>query len=88
MQILSAGVALFVLLGLPVLLLVTTDKDTPVGMKLVQFFGLVISIIPIIGLIQWLIFRGKPHQYGRNCGVMALAGIVSFLLRKVLVGGV
>jgi hypothetical protein len=58
-----------------------TSKGDNALLKIGKFFGMLFSIIPIVGLIMYLVARGRPSGYGEKCGAMALIGIMWYLVR-------
>jgi protein-S-isoprenylcysteine O-methyltransferase Ste14 len=53
--------------------------DKPLA-KVGKFLGLVVSVIPIVGLFFYLGFKGRPSGYGEKCGVMALLGVLLYAI--------
>lgn len=62
----------------------TSRGDKPLT-KVGKFLGLVVSIVPIAGLLFYIGFRGRPSQYGEKCGVMALLGVLLYGI--IMAGG-
>jgi hypothetical protein len=59
----------------------TSRGDNPI-LKIAKFFGMCISLVPIIGLILYLSTKGRPSGYGEKCGAMALIGIVWYTVTQ------
>jgi hypothetical protein len=87
MAVLWAMFSLLYRIGLLIIAVVFTVQssrgETPL-VKVGKFLGLVVSIIPIVGLLFYLGFKGRPSGYGQKCGVMALLGV---LLYAVITAG-
>lgn len=83
MVVLWAMFSLLYRIGLLIIAVVFTIQssrgDKPL-VKVGKFLGLVISIIPIVGLLFYLGFKGRPSGYGRKCGVMALLGVLLYAI--------
>lgn len=56
-------------------------SDTPVW-KVLKFFGVLISTMPIIGIAQGLVAMDKSKGYSEACFYQAAAGVVAYLLMK------
>jgi hypothetical protein len=63
---------------------VQTSRGDTALLKIGKFLGLVVSIVPILGLLFYLVFKGRPSGYGERCGVMGLLGV---LLYGIIVAG-
>lgn len=61
---------------------VKSSKGEGVLVKIGKLFGMLFAIIPIVGLIMYVALRGRPSGYGEKCGVMALLGVVWFVVRS------
>jgi hypothetical protein len=59
---------------------VETSKRDPILTKFGKFVGLVISAVPIVGLIMFVVFRRRPSGYGERCGVMAILGVILYVV--------
>jgi hypothetical protein len=66
------------LLIVAIVFTVQTSRGNAVLVKLGKFLGLVVSIVPIVGLFFYLGFRRRPSGYGEKCGVMALLGVLLY----------
>jgi hypothetical protein len=47
---------------------------------ILKTLGLILSLVPIVGFIQYLMYRDRPSGYGDKCAAMALAGVVLFAI--------
>jgi hypothetical protein len=73
-----------VALCLAVVLGIQASSGDGIGWKILKILGVLVSIVPIIGLIQWLVARGKPSGYGEKCGIMAIVGVVLYVVTRTL----
>jgi hypothetical protein len=71
-----------VLLLLVVSFTVETSKGDAVPTKIAKFLGLLVSIVPIIGLIMFVVARGKKSGFGERCAAMAVAGVIVYLVTR------
>ena len=87
MTVLWALFSLVYRIGVLIIAIVFTVQssrgDKPLA-KVGKFLGLVVSIIPLVGVFFYLGFKGRPSGYGEKCGVMALLGV---LLYAVIAAG-
>jgi hypothetical protein len=72
------------LLIIAIVFTVQTSRGDTALTKVGKFLGLIVSIVPILGLFFYLGFKGRPSGYGEKCGVMALLGV---LLYGIITGG-
>lgn len=80
---LLAAVGLVYRLGLLVLVIVftvQTSRGNSILAKGGKFVGLCLSIVPLIGLVLYVVARGKPSGYGERCGIMAILGMLLYAL--------
>lgn len=71
------------LLILAIILTIRASKEKAIGKKIVIFFGVAISTMPIIGLIQAAISARLKHKlYSQSCAFQALGGAGYFVLIK------
>ncbi len=63
---------------------VQTGARENVAWKLVKVFGMVLSVVPIVGIIQYFAFKGRRSGYGEKCGAMALVGVVLYVVTRAL----
>jgi hypothetical protein len=60
------------------------SKGHSVFAAIPRFLGVVISTIPFIDLIQWLVFKSGSPQYSRACGTQALLGAAWYVVGKTI----
>lgn len=58
------------------------NKEDPFYKKAIKYFGVVISTMPFIGIIQGLALKSKAQGYAQACLYQACAGGISFVLMK------
>ncbi len=66
------------LLIIAIVFTVQTSRGDTALSKVGKFLGLVVSIIPIVGLFFYLGFKRRASGYGEKCGVMALLGVLLY----------
>lgn len=71
-----------ILVALAVFLTIYFNKDDSLPWKLVKFFGVLISTMPVIGIIQGLIVRTRNKHYAEACFYQAAAGVAAYFLMK------
>jgi len=59
-----------------VLLAIQASKGQSIGVVLLKCFGVFVSTIPLLGIIQWLVFKSKSPGYSKACATQAVIGIV------------
>jgi hypothetical protein len=55
-------------------------REDGIKWKLIRFVGILVSTIPIIGLIQAYYASSRSRDYSVACACQALSGIVAFSL--------
>ncbi len=68
-------VGLAIILAVMVSFTVQTSRGNAIPVKAAKFVGLFVSFMPIIAILMYVIFRGKPSGYGEKCGAMGLIGM-------------
>ena len=71
--LLVVGVSLAILLGL------RASKTNGIAMKILKVLGVLVSTIPLIGLIQWIAFRKGSPPYSLSCGQQAEFGVLWYV---------
>jgi hypothetical protein len=66
------------LLVIAVVFTAQTSRGDGVPTKVGKFLGLVLSVVPIVGLLFYVGFRRRPSGYGEKCGIMALLGVLLY----------
>ncbi len=61
-----------------------TSQADSILWKPAKFLGLTVSLVPIVGAIMWVIFKGRPSGYGEKCGAMAVIGVCWYVILQQL----
>lgn len=71
---------IFLLVVLAAFLTIHFGKEDDIKWKLFKFIGVLVSTIPIIGLIQAYYASSKSKGYSVACACQAIAGVVAYIL--------
>jgi hypothetical protein len=52
--------------------------------KVIKFFGVAISTMPIVGIVQGLAIKSKSPNYAQACLLQAGVGIVAYLIIQAI----
>jgi hypothetical protein len=63
---------------------IQTSKGQSIFTGILKFLGVAISTIPIIGLIQWLVFKKSSPSYSSACGTQAIVGLLYYAITQVV----
>jgi hypothetical protein len=72
----------FVVLSLAVVFAVQSSRGDAIHVKVGKLLGLLVSVVPIVSMILFVIFRGKSPEYAQKCIAMAGAGVCLYILTR------
>jgi hypothetical protein len=72
------GLIVFLLVVLAAFLTIHFSKEDSAKWKLLKYFGVLASTVPIIGLIQSYYLGSKSRGYSVACACQAIAGVVAY----------